>query len=124
MLTIKKRISDIPPVLYGYVVNGIQFLTEPSEDDIRRAIENDEIEERGYQSDYKELEIEWKQAHTREEADRQVRLYHARRIAFFVVNGWSDPIRLGTDGKIKDGLHRLKAATFQGMHEVEVHVDD
>ncbi len=51
-----------------------------------------------------------------------MRKYHAR-IAFFVVNGWDEPIVLNTDEhKIKEGLHRLKAAIFLGWETVEVDV--
>jgi len=50
-------------------------------------------------------------------------MYHARRIAFFIVNGWSEPIVLRGDGcTIEDGLHRLKAALYKGIPEVEITV--
>jgi ParB-like nuclease domain len=42
-------------------------------------------------------------------------------IAYFVVNGWSDPIILNHDERtIIDGLHRLKAAMYLGMDTIEV----
>jgi hypothetical protein len=47
--------------------------------------------------------------------------YHAKRIAFYVVNGWQDGIVLNEDKKtVKDGLHRLKATIFLGWDTVEI----
>ena len=48
-----------------------------------------------------------------------------RRIVYFVVNGWEEPILLCKDGcTISDGLHRLKAAIYLGLEEVEVKLGD
>jgi hypothetical protein len=117
----KRRISEIPSVRYGYVDNGVGYSCEPSVEDIQLAMDKYQLEERGYQSHLGELETEWRaKATTRQEGDDLVKLYHSRRIAFFVVNGWTDPIVLTADGRMNDGLHRLKAAIFRGMDEVEV----
>jgi hypothetical protein len=117
----KRKISEIPPVRYGYVDNGVGYSCEPSPEDIQHAINNNQLEERGFQSHLEELKTEWRaNAKTRQECDELVKIYHARRIAFFVVNGWKEPVALTAEGKVNDGLHRIKAAIFIGMDEVEV----
>jgi hypothetical protein len=118
---LKRKISEIPPVLYGYRDDGIFYSQEPSPEDIQLAIKENQFEERAYQTDLEELKTEWRaKAKTRQECDDLVKTYHARRIARFVVHGWTDPIALTADGRMNDGLHRLKAANFKGMDEVEV----
>ena len=97
---------------------------DPSRDDIQCALDEGNLEERAFQRDLEELKAEWLQAsnNARDAAEwiRQLKSYHARRVAWFVAHGWSDPITIGSDGKIKDGLHRLHAAKFLGNEEVEV----
>jgi hypothetical protein len=89
--------------------------------EIQYAVDNDLLESRGYQTHFDELNLEWEEGlrSLQELADRQ-KSYHAKRIAHFVVHGWSDPIILDANGKITDGLHRLKAAIFMGKDEVDV----
>ena len=117
----KRKILEIPPVLYGYSDNGVFYSCEPSLEDIQLAIKESQLEERGFQSHLEELKTEWQaKAKTRPKYDDLVRIYHARRIAQFVVHGWTAPIILTADGRMNDGLHRLKAAIFNGMEEVEV----
>lgn len=53
--------------------------------------------------------------------------WHARRIAFLVVNGWQDAITLNLGGnfankpRIEDGNHRFAAAIYLG--HIDIHVD-
>jgi len=64
---------------------------------------------------------EWlQQAKSLEDWSRLVKGYHARRIAYFVLHEWNDPIVLNTEGGLTDGLHRIKAARHKGMDEVEI----
>jgi hypothetical protein len=115
----KKRVAEICNVLYGEA----NVSCEPSRADIDHAIENLEFELRGFQDDLVTLKSEWDLAaqHDFDEFCKLVKTYHARRIAFFVVNGWTDPIVLRNDGcTIEDGLHRLKAALYKGVPEVEI----
>jgi hypothetical protein len=44
---------------------------------------------------------------------------HAARIAGFVTKGWKSPLRIRPDGVMMDGTHRLKAAKFKGLKEIE-----
>jgi len=97
---------------------------------IEEAIKNNELEIRGFQSHYAELEEEWNANLTGDfnakcmEYARRSKTYHARRIAFFVVKGWDgDPIVLEPDAvAINDGLHRLKAAKHMDLQEVEIKI--
>jgi hypothetical protein len=89
------RIADITIVRYGEA----NVLCEPSSDEIKQAIETNQLEARGFQADLDELKAEWiKGSHggrDLEEWCRLVKDYHARRIAHFAVNGWEDPIKAG-----------------------------
>jgi hypothetical protein len=117
----KKRVGEICNVLYG---QG-NVSCEPSNAEIAEAVRNEEFELRGFQHDLATLQTEWQQVaqNNFDEFCRLVKMYHARRIAFFVVNGWSQPIVLRSDGcTIEDGLHRFKAALYKGMPEVEITV--
>ena len=117
----KKKVSEIRNVLYG---EG-NVSCEPLPSDIADAIQSAEFELRGFQNDLPALKSEWDRAaqNNFDEFCRLVKTYHAKRIAFFVVHGWNDPIVLRSDGcTIEDGLHRLKAALYKGVPEVEVTV--
>jgi hypothetical protein len=115
-----RKVADIPDV--GYVVGNVSV--EPSREDIQKAIDVGELETRGFQSNLKTLNDEWNaEVSNYEEYCSRQKMYHARRIAHFVVNGWSEPIELTADGKIRDGLHRFKAARFLGLKSVEVCID-
>ena len=118
----KRKISDIKLVRYANKdANGVELQCEPARESIQFAIDNKEFELRGFQSHLDELMAEWgKNATTVQDWNERIRVYHARRIAHFVVHGWSDPIILDANGKITDGLHRLKAAIFMGKDEVDV----
>jgi hypothetical protein len=115
-----REIAKIQIIPYGFN-DGITYLAEPSPMEIQYAVDNDLLESRGYQTHFDELNLEWEEGlrSLQELADRQ-KSYHAKRIAHFVVHGWSDPIILDANGKITDGLHRLKAAIFMGKDEVDV----
>jgi hypothetical protein len=128
---IMRKIADIKPIPYGFNVGTIYF-AEPSRMEIQYSVDNGLLESRGYQTHFDELNLEWEEGLSfeleesrslQELADRQ-RSYHAKRIAHFVVHGWSDPIILDANGKIKDGSHRLKAAIFMGKDEIDVIISD
>ena len=121
-----RRIADIPFVPYAnWDANGVQIPCEPSPEDIQRAIDDKQFEQRGFQTHHDELKAEWeKNVTSAGEWNERVRAYHTRRIAHFVVQGWSDPIILNANGTMKDGLHRFKAAIFMGKDEVEVTISD
>src|SRR5436190_21826703 len=114
-----RKVSEIQRPPYGFYIpiNGQQVpvVSDPTPEEICQAIEDDQLEARGFQSHKAELEKEWNESLPGEfranciEYGRRCRVYHAQRIAFFVVNGWDgDPIELKPDGvNINDGLHRL-----------------
>jgi len=118
----KKCVTEIYNVLYGQD----NVSCEPSSDDIRHAIEICELESRGFQEDLPTLQTEWNQmARNFDQFCQLVKAYHARRIAFFVVHGWNEPIMLRSDGcTIKDGLHRFKAAIYKCIPDVEIAIDN
>jgi hypothetical protein len=136
-----KKIADIRNVKYGFNELGKVYYCEPSPVDIQFAIDHGQLEDRGYQTYDNDLMREWKEglrfepdegsSFDAEEESRSLqefadrcRRYHAKRIAYFVVNGWTDPIILNADGSMKDGLHRFKAAIFKGMDEVDVTISE
>ena len=108
-----KRIDDIARKQYGQC-----FSTEPSDEDVAEAIKKGELEERGFQEYEHELAAEWYR-HPPTECVQLAKQYHARRIAYFVVKGWTDPIQITSVGKLRDGAHRLRAAKFKGEKTID-----
>lgn len=119
------KVCDLKLLLYGDTINGHQIMCEPSVKDISQAINSGDLEARNYQSDFEELKDEWisesQKAHDPlAEWKRVVTQYHARRIAYFVENGWTHPISIKPDGTVTDGTHRAKAAVLMALESVEV----
>ena len=113
------KIAEIKPVFYG----EHDTLCEPSRDEIARAVAEKKLDVRRYQEDLELLKSEWTQAATFQEYCQMVKEYHTRRIAYFVVNGWSDRILLDQDAQTMiDGLHRLKAAQYLGMQTIKADI--
>jgi hypothetical protein len=51
----------------------------------------------------------------------EIRNYHTRRVAYFVLNKWENQIiGLNEHGQLRDGGHRFRAAIFMGWEEVWV----
>ncbi len=104
-----KKVADIPEVPYGFRHKGKVYLCEPTHQEIQFAVDNGQLENRGYQTHDDDLMREWEEGllfemeeesrSLQEFIDRQ-RSYHAKRIAHFVVHGWTDPIVLDKDGWI------------------------
>jgi hypothetical protein len=115
----RKRVSEIFSKPYGHT--GV--CCEPSTNEIERAVRENDLEKCGFQEHLGELKAEWENAVGHKRYD-QIRFYHARRIAFFVKN-WKDfPITLKEDGvEVSDGSHRLRAAKYLGMVDVEVEIE-
>jgi hypothetical protein len=113
----KKKVAEIINDSYGeYNVS-----CEPSNEEIEKAIREEDFETGAFQDDLDKLKAEWEKARNFQEYCDSVKKYHIRRIAFFVVNKWKDPIVLNKDEcTVKDGLHRLKAAIYSGMETVDV----
>lgn len=118
----KKKITEIENIPYG--VGDVSC--EPTNVEIKKAILENNLEMRSFQDDLAELNAEWNnKANNEDEYWVLQKEYHSRRIAFFVVKGWDDPILLHKDEcKIKDGLHRFKAAMYLGMELIDVIVTD
>jgi len=119
-----RKIAQIGKPFYGAHHEGKLYGFNPAKEDIENAINNNVLESRGFQSHWDELNAEWALA-AKGNLDEFCRLqkeYHARRVAFFVVNGWDDPIELNENGTMKDGTHRLKAAIHKNMDEVKITV--
>jgi len=118
---IKKQLVEITPSEYGVY----EYSCEPSRQEIDQAIKSGWLETRSFQTDIDELNHEWnRKAKSKSEYAMLQKEYHSKRIAFFVVNGWADPIVIDKDGKtIKDGLHRYKAAQYLGHEIIDVKLD-
>ena len=110
----KKKLSEIFRKPWGQD----NVSCEPSRDEIKRAIDDNHFETREFQKDINELRTEWEKIACPERYEH-IRQYHARRVAYFVKNGWHDPIVLKEDGReIEEGSHRLEAARYLDMNEV------
>jgi len=118
----KKKVTEITNILYG--IGSVSC--EPTNEEIEKAIRENNHETRSFQDDIDELNDEWnKNASNEVDYLALQKKYHSQRIAFFVVNGWHDPIVLYRDGcTIKDGLHRFKAARYLSMDIIDVIVTD
>ncbi len=111
-LFITKKVNEIEYLPYGD--NEMNISCDPNDTDIENAVIENNFETRSFQGDLMDLEIEWKQktsnGHNRHNLIKE---YHSKRIAYFVINGWKEPITLYKNSlKIKDGLHRLRAAKY------------
>lgn len=121
---LRRKITEIN--IATYVEGGISV--EPSIKEVFDAIAFDNLETRDFQLDLPALKAEWEaMCQTPQGLNlalwvHVVREYHSRRVAFFVVNGWDDPIRILPNGDISDGSHRLRAAMYKGMQEVEIEI--
>ncbi len=120
-----RKISDLKIRYYGDTINGQTIICEPTPKNICDAIQAGRLETRNYQTDSGALEAEWV-SESQKSPDylatwqRLVTDYHAGRIAHFVVNGWERPISINANDEVTDGTHRIKAAIFRGVCEVEV----
>ncbi|MCU1303396.1 MAG: hypothetical protein JWQ87_3680 [Candidatus Sulfotelmatobacter sp.] len=77
------------------------------------AVADDRVDSRSHQSS--ELNAECLEV-CKGDVDAAIawsRKFHIERVAFFVKNGWDDPIEL-TEDKWSDGSHRLLAAVVKG----------
>lgn len=99
-------------------------LCEPSREEIEIALNTGQLDERGFQSHLQPLYLEWSRVGLGSaQWFRLIQTYHARRIAYFIRNGWSDPISLRADGvTVLDGHHRLKAAIYLAQDVIEVEI--
>jgi hypothetical protein len=121
-----RKICDIAIIPYGDCIDNVSVCCEPTRQEICDALNEGHLETRNYQNDLEALKSEWFDA-SRGATDidgwkKVVTRYHARRIAYFVANGWDDPIIVGSDGRISDGSHRIRAAMFTGMQEIKVRI--
>lgn len=124
MSKIKKKLSDLLPCPYAEC--GISV--EPSDEEIRLAVEKVDLEERGMDQHHAEIKA-WLFAGSNNGSDvaavvRMMKDYHARRVAYFVVNGLPagdpHPITITGENRVIAGNHRVRAARFLKMTEVEV----
>lgn len=118
------EVSKIPVPTYAAKQDGKMFYFDPSVAEIQHAIDAGKLEERGYQRHLAQLVAEWQAGANGDAAEfyRLQKQYHARRIAYFVVRGWTDPIVLAANGDMIEGTHRLKAAIHKGLPKVGVRI--
>jgi hypothetical protein len=119
---IKKPVAQIRRVRrYGIEVGGKKIRGEPRPEDIAIAIERNELEERPLQKYQPQLVAAWS-ALPQPEAEREMRQYHASRIAFFYANGWTDPIAICVHDVLEDGAHRFLAAQRLGLSIIDCEI--
>jgi hypothetical protein len=122
----EKRIDEIEIVHWVEDHGEEKYPVEPLREEIDEAIAERNLETRGFQKDYEALVDEWNReaGGSFEKYLSLRRQYHARRIAYFVVRGWNDPIVLHEDQcRVKEGMHRLKAAKQKGDKTICVRLD-
>jgi hypothetical protein len=91
---------------------------EPSDEDIAKAVQARDFEPRVFQDPAVETEPMSEQ--NLEQRYALIKQYHARRIAYLAEYKWNDPLVLFDNGSwIKDGSHRLRAAQYLGMEEID-----
>jgi hypothetical protein len=120
--TMMRPVSEIQNRPFGFTHQGKAYDTDPSAAEIQHAIENENFEPRGIQSDRPELDREWFEQSKGDvdEIARLQKIYNARRIAYLYVNGWNGfPIRVEANGTMHDGTHRLRAAIHRGEDKIE-----
>lgn len=116
----KKKVADITQVIYFDKTYSESRICNPTDEEIKQCVLNKEFEERSFQGDLKELKDEWNNNADYDTYCCRQRIYHARRIAYFVHFGGIGVITLYNDGKtVLDGGHRLRAAKFNGLSEVD-----
>lgn len=103
---------------------------EPSEQEIRQAVEKGDLEERGMDEHQPEIKASLLAA-SNNGSDvaavvRMMKDYHTRRVAYFVVNGLPEgdphPITINAQNRGTAGNHRVRATRYLKMDEVEVEV--
>jgi hypothetical protein len=111
---IRKKVSQARRQLWGQD----DVSCEPSDEDVRKAIDVKELESRSFQD--KAVEAEPMGEQTLEKRHAGIKQFHTRRIAYWVKHEWRDPLVLAQDGcTIIEGSHRLWAAKYKGMTEVD-----
>src|SRR6266404_3066244 len=96
----KKKVTEIANAHYVETNREERVGCEPSKEEIERAVHKKHLEKRGFQDHRRELIAEWNEGGSFEEYCDRARKYHARRIAFFVVNRWNHPIVLNKDKRV------------------------
>lgn len=126
----KRKIKDIEPlILYDDTIGALgTFSEEPTLMGIRRAVDDGDVDLRPYHTVRGQVLMQECGALVNFNPNGLINLgpllsefqkYHARRVAFFVLNEWTDQIiGLNEDGKLCDGGHRYRAAIFMGWDEV------
>jgi len=118
------KIADVknrPP--YGNRFGADVRITQPTKDDIKKAIEEGNLIDRPFSGNQQALFDEWCAA-SNHGADRAKFIevatrWHAGRIAYLSQQTDLEPIGIHPDDSIHDGLHRLIAMEYRGDSEVE-----
>lgn len=113
-------------VRVGNEVREITFLAEPTDQEIAEAVAAKAVDERFYSGEEQAAlyaAFEKEAAGNFDTYRRLIHQYHARRVAYFVLEkDWKDPIGVTAEGILHDGGHRYLAAKFLGKDEVEVEI--
>lgn len=101
----------------------------PSDADIAKAIALGQYDDTPYDEWWKGKEKEWNTAKTIQDVQKhalEVKQYHARRVAACVRDkakwekGDPHPIQVNQGNEAKAGNHRLRAALYLNLPEIEV----
>jgi len=122
----KRATVKVSDVIIDRPYGDAGHLTEPSREQIDKAIVEGRFDERINDGASQKAMYDDVRREAGTDVRRAVELiteYHAQRIAYFVKNGWdeeNDRITLTHDGKLRDGGHRFRAARYLGQGEVLV----
>jgi hypothetical protein len=128
MLKTTKKLSEL--ITCDYVEYG--FSVEPTAEDIRQAIEKNDLEERGMDEHQDQIRA-WLLAGSNNGDDvgavvRMMKEYHTKRVAYWVVKKLPTddeyPITVNKGNQVTAGNHRVRAARYMGVGEIEVVVTE
>jgi len=117
-----RKIKTVPYCCNGDPNNILSWVDK----EIKKAIDSGKVEDRSFQYDLEELQKEWNNnSASIKDYCQQEQAYHINRIATLVIKNNFDPILLYKDKQtILDGQHRVLAAKYLNMSEIEAFVID
>ena len=113
-MTIRRKLDQLLRGTYGQKVGCQGLAADPSSAGIAKAVDERTLEFRRFQTHKEELAHEfYSEGFAR--VIPLARQYHERRVAFFVINGWTDAIQIC----IHNGFGGRRALTISCTVQIE-----
>jgi hypothetical protein len=123
----KWKVADLLPKFRGWEMKderGKKHQTAPTKEEIEKAVEEaklGKLETLIFDSDDFKAEFAKYKSQGFAVAFTWFKNYNASRVAYLVEKGWAGhPIKVMMNGDLNDGQHRIMAACFLGLKEVDV----